>query len=1470
MHRQISLIVIFSILLIGVSFVGNGFAERAHSFDSDFGKYGITKSGSFLSPQHLAFDSEDNLYVTDLGNARVQKFDSNGNFLLEWGSIGTESGKFGHPSGIVIYDKFVFVVDNRNHNVQKFDLDGNFISKWGSYGSDNGFFKSPRGVTISDNEFIFVVDSGNARIQIFDLDGNYVSQFGQSGQRGGNFITPVDIAINSNKIFVTDSTLNGINIYDLDGKFLRTINDSVGGFSINPNGIIFDEQNNFYISDYRNNRIIQYNEFGISLSVFGQMGINDAQFKFPKDVAISKDGYLFVTDTQGHRIQKFSTPVSTEYSLKINDESIVNPEIKSDLEVVSLIEYEKPPKILTPNDFKKPTIIVPDDVLIEASGLLTTVNIGNAMATDENGILSLSHNAPSSFPLGTNTIIWTAIDGVGNMAIASQIVAIQDTTPPLISSLDDISLEAKSTTENLVELIVPEISDDVGVYSITNDAPEVFPLGETLVTWTATDIIGNTSTFSQSVFLIDSISPRIAFTDDLIIEASNLSENLVELIIPESFDDVGVYSITNDAPEVFQLGETLVTWTATDASGNSAATFQIISVIDTAVPVIEISNYEIEANIPNGSDTSLSLPIISDIQNVELTNDAPEVFPLGETLVTWTATDTSSNSASTTQIISVIDTTLPTVMAPNDIQVEATSIDTNIVEFGSAEASDLVEIASITNDAPEVFPLGETLVTWTATDTSSNSASTTQIISVIDTTLPTVMAPNDIQVEASDSVENTIDLGAAEASDLVEIASITNDAPEVFPLGETLVTWTATDTSSNSASTTQIISVIDTTLPTVMAPNDIQVEATSIDTNIVEFGSAEASDLVEIASITNDAPEVFPLGETLVTWTATDTSSNSASTTQIISVIDTTLPTVMAPNDIQVEASDSVENTIDLGAAEASDLVEIASITNDAPEVFPLGETLVTWTATDTSSNSASTTQIISVIDTTLPTVMAPNDIQVEATSIDTNIVEFGSAEASDLVEIASITNDAPEVFPLGETLVTWTATDTSSNSASTTQIISVIDTTAPEITIFESFSFEAINQTGNIFELPMIESVDNTEIVSITNDAPISFEFGITIVTWTVVDISGNISTSEQEVHVIDTTLPTVMAPNDIQVEATSIDTNIVEFGSAEASDLVEIASITNDAPEVFPLGETLVTWTATDTSSNSASTTQIISVIDTTAPEIEQPLDVIMDASSKSNNTVNLDKINVIESISDVVITTNAPLYYEFGETLVTWTATDTSGNSASTTQIINVIDISAPSLDTPQNIIIDAVNTTNFIEIGFATVDDIIDDSPTITNDAPEVFPLGETLVTWTATDKFENSSSSIQIISVQACGNSPSYYNTIIGSEEDDLLTGTSLSDLIFGKGGDDIISGSKGNDCILGGEGNDIIFGNAGDDNISGQDGNDIIKGNSGEDFVFGGLGLDIIDGGDDIDTCKIIDEQNNDIIIKCESNLSEN
>ncbi|MED5275293.1 MAG: HYR domain-containing protein, partial [Thermoproteota archaeon] len=1072
MHLQIFLVLALTISLAGISYIENVNAANGHDFESQWGQAGISKTGFFLSPQHLAFDSENNIYVTDLGNSRVQKFDSTGNFLAEWGNRGSNDGEFGYPTGIAVSNEFVFVVDNKNHDVQKFTLDGEFISKWGGFGKDAGFFKSPRGITISDDEFVYVVDSGNARIQKFTLDGEYVSNFGQSGKLGGNFVTPVDLAINSDKIYVTDPNQNKIIVFDLDGNFEKIFNDSVGGYPIYPEGITFDEENNFYIVDYRNNRIIHYNESGVALSMFGQMGNDNGHFKFPKDVAISNDGYLFVTDTQGHRIQKFSTPL-VQSSIIIEEEQKLT-EISPESEKIEDSKIPLQPVIPIPNDFQKPVIMVPEDILVEATGPLTSINIGEAMATDESGIYSLTNNAPSSFPLGINTIIWTAVDGAGNMAIASQTVTIQDSTPPKISSIDDISLEAKSTNQNLVTLTIPEISDEVGVMTVTNDAPEVFPLGETIVTWTATDVIGNISNLSQSIILVDSTAPRIAFSEDLVVEASSLEQNTIELIIPETSDDVEVISVTNDAPEVFPLGETIVTWTATDSSGNSSYQSYTITFIDTVIPEILISDQTFEATIFGGTNIPLEFPEIIDIQNTELTNDAPEVFPLGETIVTWTATDSSGNSSSATQTITVVDTTSPVLIAPEDLIIEAESTLTKIENLGEFTAEDISGITTVTNDAPEVFPLGETIVTWTATDDYGNSISNTQSITVLDTISPVIMAPSSFEIEASHIENNIIDLIGVRASDDVEVISITNDAPTTFPLGETIVTWTATDSSGNSASDSQQITVLDTTVPSITIPSDIEVEIYDKLGVEIDTGIAVSDDIIDSQpTVTNDAPTTFPLGETIVTWTATDFSGNSVSATQTITVVDTTSPVLIAPESITQEAINHEVNPVRIGTSESTDIMDISSVTNDAPEVFPLGETIVTWTATDFSGNSVSATQTITVVDTTSPVLIAPESIIQEAINHEANPVRIGTSESTDIMDISSVTNDAPEVFPLGETIVTWTATDSSGNSALATQIITIVDTTLPTIMTPADVEVEATSMENNLVEFGFAEASD-------------------------------------------------------------------------------------------------------------------------------------------------------------------------------------------------------------------------------------------------------------------------------------------------------------------------------------------------------------------------------------------------------------
>ncbi len=135
----------------------------------------------------------------------------------------------------------------------------------------------------------------------------------------------------------------------------------------------------------------------------------------------------------------------------------------------------------------------------------------------------------------------------------------------------------------------------------------------------------------------------------------------VALGTPITSDDCTVASITNDAPATYSPGNTTVTWTVTDAFGNSTNGTQVVIVTDLAVPTITApAAVTVPADVTcTASGVVLGTPVTADNCGVaSVTNNAPATYPLGVTTVVWTVTDFNGNIATANQTVTVTGTQL--------------------------------------------------------------------------------------------------------------------------------------------------------------------------------------------------------------------------------------------------------------------------------------------------------------------------------------------------------------------------------------------------------------------------------------------------------------------------------------------------------------------------------------------------------------------------------------------------------------------------------------------------------------------------------------------------------------------------------------------------------------------------------------------------------------------------------------------
>jgi DNA-binding beta-propeller fold protein YncE len=145
----------------------------------------------FDKPTDVAFDSQDNVYVTDgYGNSRVVKFDREGVFIKAWGAKGAAPGQFDLPHTIVIDDSdLVYVGDRQNQRIQIFNTNGDFIRVWENVGY-------PWGLVLYKGKF-YMTDGVHGTLTEFSKEGEITGMYGSTGKKPGQFEWPHMIAVDS-------------------------------------------------------------------------------------------------------------------------------------------------------------------------------------------------------------------------------------------------------------------------------------------------------------------------------------------------------------------------------------------------------------------------------------------------------------------------------------------------------------------------------------------------------------------------------------------------------------------------------------------------------------------------------------------------------------------------------------------------------------------------------------------------------------------------------------------------------------------------------------------------------------------------------------------------------------------------------------------------------------------------------------------------------------------------------------------------------------------------------------------------------------------------------------------------------------------------------------------------------------------------------------------------------------------------
>jgi len=591
------------------------------------------------------------------------------------------------PTGLVLGpDGNLYVGDGTAHSVKRFNprtgvLLGDFVAP------GSGGLGSPQGLVFGPDGNLYVSDPATHNVLRYSgTTGAFIDVFvaGSLIGTGGVLVSPFDLLFGPDgNLYVSNSA--GHNVMRYHGATGAPLPASgqpgaifaSGGGLIGPAGLAFGPDGNLYVSDADIHRVKRFQgppgatpgTFVDDFVSFASGGLNA-----PRGLRLGQDGSLYVASFGSDHVKRYQGPTGVVPGAFIDN-------------FASGSGLDAPIFLIFGATNRRPAVTCPEPVSFECDsplGATVTVQVhvtdpdgdtlvvqwyvdGSPVRTDTGVAPNSTPSFTRAYTRGVHLVEVSVFDGLATDQCGTT-VTVTDTTPPVILCAENVTVSTdpgRSYASNVV-LPPPTVSDNCEVASMVNDHPSnVYPCGVTAVTWTVTDVAGNQGQCVQLVIVEDREPPAITCPPDVsVANDPGQSSAVVNPGIAAASDNcdgartaAGQRSDGKPLSAPYPVGQTTVTWVATDSSGNVATCMQTVTVRDVEKPTITCpSNLTVPRDSAAGATVTYTVAAADNSPGVTVSCSPASgtVFPPGTTTVTCTATDAAGNQSVCTFTVTVV------------------------------------------------------------------------------------------------------------------------------------------------------------------------------------------------------------------------------------------------------------------------------------------------------------------------------------------------------------------------------------------------------------------------------------------------------------------------------------------------------------------------------------------------------------------------------------------------------------------------------------------------------------------------------------------------------------------------------------------------------------------------------------------------------------------------------------------------